>query len=118
MSRNDAVRGLFELYEEDPERADRLLFGRKTYANRRGFLRGAGLATMTALVGASIPFHRHIPAGFIPMALAQDATIEGKDGLKVLNDRPLNAETLPHFLDDAITPTKNHFRFLSRIGAC
>ena len=109
MSRNDAVRGLFELYEENPERADRLLFGRKTYANRRGFLRGAGLATMTALVGASIPFHRNIPAGFIPMALAQDATIEGKDGLKVLNDRPLNAETLPHFLDDAITPTKNHF---------
>ncbi len=30
MSRNDAVRGLFELYEEDPERADRLLFGRIT----------------------------------------------------------------------------------------
>ena len=69
MSRNDAERGLFELYEEDPERADRLLFGRIAYANRRGFLRGAGLATMTALVGASIPFHRHIPAGFIPMAL-------------------------------------------------
>ena len=36
--------------------------------------------------------------------------IQGKDGLTVLNERPLNAETPPHLLDDAITPDgKRHF---------
>ncbi len=101
--------GLFELYEDHPDEADRLLFGRKTYPDRRGFLKGAGLATMGAMVGAAIPFHRNIPAGFIPVALASQHMIEGKDGLTVLNDRPVNAETPPHLLDDAITPTARHF---------
>ena len=27
----------------------------------------------------------------------------------MLNDRPVNAETPPHLLDDDITPTKRHF---------
>ena len=39
-------RGLCELYAEDPERADALLFGRVAYPDRRGFLKGAGLAAM------------------------------------------------------------------------
>ena len=101
--------GLFELYRRNPDEADRLLFGRESYPDRRGFLKGAGLATMGAMVGTTIPFHRNIPANFIPVALAAKDTIEGKDGLTVFNDRPVNAEPLPHFLDDAITPTKNHF---------
>ncbi|MEL7415421.1 MAG: sulfite oxidase, partial [Pseudomonadota bacterium] len=33
----------------------------------------------------------------------------GKDGLTLLNDRPVNAETPPELLDDAITPTSRHF---------
>ena len=102
-------KGLFELYEDHPDQADRLLFGRKTHPDRRGFLKGAGLATMGAMVGAAIPFHRNIPANFIPVALAAKDVIEGKDGLTLLNDRPLNAETPPHLLDDAITPTARHF---------
>ena len=32
-----------------------------------------------------------------------------KDGLTLLNDRPVNAETPPHLLDDPITPTARHF---------
>ena len=103
------TRGLFALYREDPDKADRLLFGRVTHPDRRGFLKNAGLATMAALVGATIPFHRNMPAHFIPVALADAAVIEGKDGLVVLNDRPLNAETPAHLLDDAITPTERHF---------
>ena len=102
-------KGLFELYRENPDEADRLLFGRETNADRRGFLKGAGLATMGAMVGAAIPFHRNMPAHFIPVALAASHEIEGKDGLTVLNDRPVNAETPPHLLDDAITPTARHF---------
>ncbi len=101
--------GLFELYEQDEERADKLLFGRVANSNRRGFLKGAGLTTMSAVVGASIPFAANLPTGFIPIALADSHMIEGKDGLTVLNDRPVNAETPPHLLDDDITPTKRHF---------
>ncbi|UCD35956.1 MAG: sulfite oxidase, partial [Nitrospiraceae bacterium] len=33
----------------------------------------------------------------------------GKSGLTVLNDKPLNAETLPHFLDDEVTPAERLF---------
>jgi DMSO/TMAO reductase YedYZ molybdopterin-dependent catalytic subunit len=101
---------LFELYAEDPARADEVVFGRVPDRNRRGFLRGAGLATMGALVGAAIPFHRNMPAGFIPEAVASTPfKIDGKDGLTVHNDRPVNAETLAHLLDDSVTPTARHF---------
>ncbi|MDJ0926042.1 MAG: sulfite oxidase [Gammaproteobacteria bacterium] len=78
-------------------------------SNRRAFLQGASLATLSALVGAAIPFHRHLPRGFVPVVIADDLTIAGKAGLSVLNDRPLNAETPPALLDDAITPTHRHF---------
>ena len=103
------TRGLFALYREDADKADRLLFGRVTHPDRRGFLKNAGLGAMAALVGGAIPFHRTMPTHFIPVALADAAIIEGKDGLVVLNDRPLNAETPAHLLDDAITPTERHF---------
>lgn len=109
MDKGPVERGLFELYEQDPERADELVFGRRSGPDRRGFLRGAGLASMGAVLGAAIPFHRNMPAGFIPVALADAAVIEGKDGLVLVNDRPINAETPAHLLDDAITPTARHF---------
>ena len=48
--------GLFEFFEKDPDTADRLFFGRVPNSNRRGFLKGAGLATMGAMVGGAIPF--------------------------------------------------------------
>ncbi|WP_339643180.1 sulfite oxidase [Jannaschia helgolandensis] len=96
-------------FADDPEAADRAFFGRVTHGDRRGFLRKAGLATMGAMVGGVIPFHRNMPAGLIPAALAQENVLMGKDGLTLLNDRPVNAETPPHLLDDAITPTARHF---------
>ncbi len=105
-------RGLCELYGDDPERADAVIFDRVAQPDRRGFLRGAGLTTMGALLGTSIPFAKNMPAGLIPSALADslaDFKIEGKEGLTVLNDRPVNAETPPHLLDDDVTPTARHF---------
>ena len=106
-------RGICELYADDAERADTELFGRYTDKSRRGFLRNAGLAGMSAAIGAvAIPFHRHMPAGLIPAALAEDTSpfvIDGKDGLRVLNDRPLNAETPAYLLDDDVTPTARFF---------
>jgi DMSO/TMAO reductase YedYZ molybdopterin-dependent catalytic subunit len=97
------------LFAENPEAADLEVFGRRSYPDRRGFLRGAGLAAMSAAVGMTIPFHRNIPQGFIPAAMAQDNPLAGKDGLTLLNDRPVNAETPPELLDDPITPTNRHF---------
>lgn len=112
MAMTKRERGLCELYAEDPERADHLVFGRRAGADRRGFLKGAGLAALGAVVGAALPFHRNYPAGLIPAALAEtteDFKIQGKSGLTLLNDRPLNAETPAHLLDDDVTPVERHF---------
>ncbi len=90
-----------------------MVFGRVAGPNRRGFLRGAGLASMGAVLGTTMPFHANFPAGLIPAALAQSVepfTIEGKHaGLIVHNDRPVNMETPPHLLDDDVTPADRHF---------
>ena len=106
-------KGLHELYADNPEQADELVWGRKvTPVSRRGFMKGAGLAAMAAALGASIPFARYMPGGLIPAALAQSDdtfTIPGKSGLTVLNDRPINAETPAHLLDDPITPSSRLF---------
>lgn len=99
-------------YEADPELAEKKLFNRVTHSDRRGFLRGAGLAALGAALGATIPFHRNFPAGLMPAAFAQDtgmSLMSGKDGLTLLNDRPLNAETPAHLLDDDITPYSRLF---------
>lgn len=105
-------RGFFELYGEDPERADALVFGRRAGPSRRGFLGGAGLAAMAAAVGGPIVFAGRMPGGLIPAALAEgkgDAkpfAFEGKSkDLMVLQDRPLNVETPIHLLDPDVTPT-------------
>jgi DMSO/TMAO reductase YedYZ molybdopterin-dependent catalytic subunit len=112
VSDKTTERGLCELYQNDPERADYVVFGRIANPNRRGFLKGAGLGAMAAVTGGFIPFHREMPAGLIPAALAESLEnfqLQGKDGLTVLNDRPINAETPAHLLDDDVTPNARHF---------
>ncbi len=79
-------------------------------ADRRGFLKQTSLASLAAMVGTTIPFHQNIPFGFIPAAFANEENLlQGKEGLTLLNDRPINAETPPELLDDPITPTNRHF---------
>lgn len=115
-------RTIEEIYADDPERADTVVFGRKTGIDRRGFLGGAGLAAMGAAVGGAIPFSQNMPAGLIPAALAQASppapaakgpqylNFPGKDGkLVVLGDKPLVAETPAELLDDATTPFGKFF---------
>jgi DMSO/TMAO reductase YedYZ molybdopterin-dependent catalytic subunit len=95
-------RGLFELHEE-PERADRLVW------SRRRFIAGGVVATMERTLSAAIPYGRFLPAGMIPVAIAESqpgTLVAEKSGLRVLNDRPLNAETPAHLLDDEITPAE------------
>ena len=105
--------GLHHVYKKHGLRADELVWGRKSDPlTRRGFLRGAGLGAMSAALGMSIPFNRYLPAGLIPAALADSEEpfeIPGKSGLVLLNDRPLNAETPAHLLDDPVTPAERLF---------
>lgn len=72
--------------------------------SKRRFLGGAGLLTAATIFGVALPLQMTSTR-----ALAQAGAIEGKDGLTVLNDRPVNAETPAHLLDDAVTPTSRHF---------
>ena len=63
-------------------------------------------------MGMPVPFAEHFPDGLVPVALGQDAgvpKIPGKDGVRVLNDRPINAETVVTELDDDVTPNSRHF---------
>ncbi|MEL6864746.1 MAG: sulfite oxidase [Bacteroidota bacterium] len=72
--------------------------------NRRSFLKNSVLGTISIALGAEIVFASHLPKGLLPIALT-DGTLPGKHpDLIILNDRPVNAETPPHLLDDAITP--------------
>jgi sulfite oxidase len=106
--------GIHELYARDSIAADDLLWGRRTCGlTRRGFLRNGGLAAMGAVLGGRLVFAANFPAGMIPAALAASTEpfrIPGKDaGLLVLNDRPWNAETPPHLLDDEVTTAERLF---------
>ncbi|MFM2422411.1 MAG: hypothetical protein RL291_941 [Pseudomonadota bacterium] len=129
MAGKKITRTVDELYADDPERADAVVFGRKVDATRRGFLGDAGLAAMSAAVGGAIVHHATMPGGLIPAAMAQDKaatpppaaapkapagpkTLEwpGKaPGLTLLGDRPLIAETPEHMMDDDTTPTSKFF---------
>ncbi len=83
--------------------------GAKT--SRRALLKTAGGVSFAAALGAPIPFARFLAPGLAPVALAQavSPTALNKDGLTLLNDRPINMETPPHLLDDAITPAARLF---------
>ena len=120
-------RSMEELYKDDPERADAVVFGRKPDVSRRGFMGGAGLAAIGATVGGAIPFSQNMPGGLMPGAFAQDKpaappaaapaakgpiplNFPGKsDKLVVLGEKPLVAETPESQLDDDTTPTDKFY---------
>jgi DMSO/TMAO reductase YedYZ molybdopterin-dependent catalytic subunit len=85
---------------------------------RREFIKNASLATLGTLLGVKIVFAESFPKGLIPEALLLEEspfTISGKNnGLIVLNDRPINAETPPHLLDPNVTP--NDIMFVRNNG--
>jgi len=106
-------RGLWELYKQDPEKADSDIWDRKPDpVSRRGFIKKTGLATMAIAIGSQIPFFRTLPSGLMALALAEadeKTVLKGKEGLIILNDRPINAEPPAHLLDDDFTPKGKHF---------
>ncbi len=109
---------LNKIYAKDPVAADKLLWNRESPAvSRRGFLKRSGLLTLSTALGMTIPFARFMPAGLVPAAFAAENApdqIEGKEGLVILNDRPVNAETPAHLLNDDVTP--NRYMFIRNNG--
>lgn len=88
------------------------ILNRLAVSDRRRFLRQTGLTALGAALGMAVPFGRNFPAGLVPAAFAQDTGADlmaAKAGLLVHNDRPLNAETPAHLLDDDITPYERLF---------
>ena len=79
---------------------------------RRRFLRNSSLATFAAAIGAKIVFGSSMPKNYVPLALEEGDPYQlfkkHKD-LVVLNDKPLNMESLPHLLDERVTPANKMF---------
>jgi len=78
--------------------------------SRRSFLRQGGLAALSLSLGARFDAAgaATIPGESGGVAERLDA-IPGKEELVVLNDRPINAETPAHLLDDDRTPAHRLF---------
>jgi len=97
---------------DQPEEITSTTLERLTVSDRRSFLKSTGLTALGAALGMAVPFGEHFPKGLVPAAFAQDTgadLMSEKDGLTVHNDRPLNAETPAHLLDDDITPYSRLF---------
>jgi len=78
--------------------------------SRRTLLASVGSLGFASALGMPIPYLRKLKDGIVPIAFAQEGQFKhGKDGLTLLNDRPVNMETPPHLLDNKITPANRFF---------
>jgi len=102
--------GVRELYNKGSVKANKELWGeQESDFSRRGFLSSSALLAMGTLLGGKIVFGENMPSDLIPAGLKdsdKEFSIPGKSGdLIILNDKPWNAETPPHLLDDKVTPS-------------
>lgn len=74
---------------------------------RRAFLKSTGLTALGAYVGMNIPFEDNLTA--LAKGMSEEDIMASKKGLILMNDRPLNAETPAHLLDDDVTPYEHFF---------
>lgn len=74
---------------------------------RRTFLKNTGMTALGAYAGMSIPFGDNLMA--LAQGMREEDIMGGKEGLTLMNDRPLNAETPAHLLDDDVTPYEHFF---------
>ena len=76
--------------------------------SRRGFIKKHS----QIMLSASLASYFSIPMNVVPLYANDTLKIDNihkKNDLTILNDRPINAETPPHLLDNSITPTNRHF---------
>ena len=80
---------------------------------RRKFIKNTLLASVASVLGGPVAFAENFPKDMIPVALLDPNIAKGLPGkshkLTVLNDRPINAETAPHYLDADLTPNELFF---------
>jgi len=79
--------------------------------SRRNFLKKASLSAVAVMSGFKVVFADKLPNGITLLGLEETSQgLPGKDGRMILlNDRPINAETPPHLLNDDITPGERFF---------
>lgn len=80
----------------------------RSSAKRRKFVKQSTLASLALLLGKDFALGYPLPNNVEPLALNSSVDFyslpEKDERLTILNDRPVNAETPPHLLDDDITP--------------
>lgn len=75
--------------------------------SRKDFLKKGSLAAVGLALGSNLELNKNQSK-----ALAQSSNVlkeYGKEELRLLNDKPINAEALPHLLDDEVTPESRLF---------
>ena len=78
--------------------------------SRRKFVQKTTLSAFGIAIGMPIVFGKYLPSNLLPVILEKEDPIKGKHPeLVLLNDRPVNAETPPHLLNDSITPADKFF---------
>jgi len=78
---------------------------------RRKFIKSSLLTSVTTALGIPIVFGNLLPENVLAIGLNNSQnTLPGKSAeMIVLNDRPINAETPPHLLNDRLTPNDLFF---------
>lgn len=80
--------------------------------SRRNFIKRSSLATLGALIGSRIVFGNNLPKDYVPVILQDGdpySMFKKNKEMVVLNNKPWNIETLPHLLDDKVTPNEKMF---------
>ncbi|GGZ36841.1 molybdopterin containing oxidoreductase [Echinicola pacifica] len=79
---------------------------------RRGFIKKASLSAFATAMGLDIVFGGNMPEGYVPVVFQDDdpyKLFSKNKELKVLNSKPWNIESMPHLLDDKVTPASKMF---------
>lgn len=85
--------------------------GQPSPLNRRTFVRTSTGLLLSSLLGSKVVFANHLPQNLPLLGLELNpSNLPGKHpDLVVLNDRPINAETPPHLLDEEQTAADRLF---------
>lgn len=85
----------------------------KRVKDRRNFMKKSIMASVATFVGMPVVFAEKFPEGLIPAGILDGTLPPGligkSDKLIILNDKPINAETPAHLLDDPLTPNDLFF---------
>jgi len=85
----------------------------KKYTDRRKFIKSSVMASFATLIGMPVIFGSNLPKELLPISLTDGSlppNLIGKSNLlTILNDRPVNAETPAHLLNENLTPNDLFF---------